>query len=296
MFYLLVAFILFLVFTIYGNIYRIRSLKLDENMFEGRFYNLLYKFSYTYPLNKFLDKKGTLNKRERKISQELKELDLNHKFSLRTFLGLRLLLLFVPLFIIITFMFYLRYFTSGFNFAKELKWLIIPVILAYLPDLYLVKKKLDYEEFNFNEVVILQMFMLLLIKSNSTIEDILYAFSKMETYHKRTFEKAYRISLRGKTDALEFLQDKFAGTVFGSSFKILDEMFMYSKEDSVRILKANLKTIQKESLKNKTKKELTKFSYSQISIIVPFAVAIFLGAIPLIQYGISMMTDGLLGV
>ena len=296
MLYLLVAFILFLVFTIYGNIYRIRSLKLDEDMFDGKSYNFLYKLSFAYPLNKLLDKKKALSKRERKLDQELKELDLNHKFNLRTFLALRFLLLFIPLFIMLSLILYFKYFTSGFNVANQLKWLIVPVVLAYIPDAYLIKKKLDYEEFNFNEVVILQMFMLLLIKSNSTIEDILYAFSRMETYHKRTFEKAYRISLRGKADALEFLQDKFSGTVFGSSFKILDEMFMYSKEDSVRILESNLKTIQKESLKNKTRKELTKFSYSQISVVVPFLVAILLGAMPLIQYGMDLMASGLSGI
>ena len=104
------------------------------------------------------------------------------------------------------------------------------------------------------------------------------------------------MSLRNKSDALIYLEKKFKNTAFGNSFNVLKYMYKYSKKDSVRILNANLRTMEKESLNTKRKKELTKFSYSQISVAVPFLVIIFLGAIPFIQYGVNIMIESIQGI
>lgn len=285
-----------LTIVIYANYLFVKKLDIRKDKFEGEFFNTLNAISYAFPFNKLLDDKRKLNKREIKINEQIQELDLGHYISLRSFMTLKFLLLFVPLIVVGVILFIVNYFSSWFSIGDYILLIMMPFVLAYVPDLYLIKRKLDFEKFQFDEVVILQLFMVLLIKSNSTTEDILYAFAKMETYHKRTFEKAYRISLRSKSESLHFLGEVFQGTTFGGSFKTLDDMYKYSKEDSLRILKANLKTIEKDSLRDKTRKELTKFSYSQISVVIPFAIVIFLGALPIIQYGVNMISSSVAGL
>lgn len=293
---LLVSILIFIALYTYANYLLIKKEDIRRDKFEGKFYNIIYALSYTFPLNKLLNEKRELNKREAKIKEKIKTLDLGYFFNLRSFMALKFILLLAPAVIIIMVMAIISYYNSTFSLMNNLNYFLIPLILAYIPDLYLIKKEMDFQKFNFDEVVILQLFMVLLIKSNSTTEDILYAFSRMETYHKRTFEKAYRMSLRSKSEALEYLGMVFSGTVFGNSFKTLDDMYKYSKEDSLRILQANFKTIEKDSIRDKTKKELTKFSYSQISVIIPFSIVVFLGAIPLIQYGIDLISSSLIGL
>lgn len=294
---LFVNILIFIGIFIYANYLKIKDLNIDKNKFEGEVFNLINIISYSFPLNKLFEENRKLNKKEEKYKKKIKELDLERIFDLRSFMTLKYILFLIPLFIILIAMFITKYYNKQISLLPNcFKYFLIPIILAYLPDIYFIKRTMNFEKFNFDEVVILQLFMVLLIKSNSTIEDVLYAFSRMDTYHKRTFEKAYRISLRNKSEALNYLEDKFQGTVFGNSFKVLNEMYMYSKEDSVRILVSNLKAIEKESMTNKNKKELKKFSYSQVSVIIPFSISVFLGVIPLIQYGINSITKALNGI
>lgn len=272
-------------------------MNIKKDKFEGKFFNIINLISYSFPINVFVKEERELSKREKKIEKKINELDLGYMFDLRSFMALKFFLLFISLLIFFIAMVIIKYYNNGsFSILEHINYLIIIFIIPYIPDLYLRGKEKDYEKFYYDEVIILQLFMVLLIKSNATIEDIIFAFSKMNTYHKRTFQKAYRISLRNKGEALNYLEEKFKNTMFGNSFNILSNMFKYPKKDSVRILQANLRTMEKESLNQKRKKELTKFSYSQISVVIPFLITVFLGAIPFIKYGISTMVNALQGL
>lgn len=294
---ILINIFMFLILLIYVNYLKIKKMDIQKDKFEGKLFNLLYLISYSFPINVFVKENRVLNKREKKIEEKIQKLDLDYKFNLRSFMALKFLLLFISLFVFFTSMGVIKHYSKDtFNIFNHINYLIIAFITPYIPDVYLKKKEKDYEKFYYDEVIILQLFMILLIKSNSTVEEILFAFSKMRTYHKRTFQKAYIMSLRNKGDALIYLEKKFKNTAFGNSFNVLKDMYKYSKEDSVRILNANLRTMEKESLNIKRKKELTKFSYSQISVAVPFLVIIFLGAIPFIQYGVNIMIESIQGI
>lgn len=290
--YLLINILMLIVVLGYLNFCKIKNLDMEKDKFDGKFFNILYLLSYSIPLKYFLIEKGGLRRKEKKIKEKIIKLNLTDKFNLRSFMALRFLLLFVSLSLFLCVMFVSKEPKGSSFFVCLTIFLLIP----FIPNLVLKVKEEKYKKFYHDEVVILQLFMILLIKSNSTIENILFAFSKMNTFYKKSFEKAYRVSLRNKKEALLYLENKFEDTVFGNSFNVLNNMSEYSKNDSIRILEANLKRIEKESISKKRKEELSKFSFSQISVIVPFSIVIFLGAIPVIQYAINMIINAIQGL
>jgi len=288
---------MFLLLIIYINYLKISKMDIKKDKFESSFFNMIYLISYSFPINIFVKDGRELNKKERETEEKIEKLNLLYMFDLRTFMALKFLLLFISIIMFFVIMLSIKYLKGdSFKILKHINYLIIVFVIPYIPDFYLKKKEKDYEKFYYDESVILQLFMILFIKSGSTIENIIFAFSKMNTYYKKAFQKAYRMSLRNKSEALSYLENKFENTSFGNSFNVLNNMHKYSKEGSIRILKANLKTIRKESMNKTRKKELTKFSYSQISLVIPFLITVFLGAIPFIQYGISMITEALQGM
>ena len=290
---------IFMLLTIlaYINYVKVKNANIDKNLFENRYCKLLHMLSYTFPLSIFLKESEELSSKEKKIEDKLIKLNLMDYFNLRSFMALRFMLFLFSLIIYIGIVYVMKH-LQGDNFAlgNTFICLAILMLIAFLPDLYLKKKELEYKKFYYDEVIILQLFMILLIKSDATVEDILFSFSKMKTFHKSTFEKAYRISIRNKNEALTFLENKFKDMRFGGSFNALNNLSEFSRDDIVRILEANLRAMEEESMNDKRKNELTKFSYSQMSVVVPFAVVIFLGAIPVINYGINMMINSIQGI
>jgi len=286
-----------LTLIIYVNVLRVKRMDYDRDKFQGDIYNFFHSVSYSFPINIFVKEERKLSKNEERLGKKIKQLDLTDKFDLRSFMAIRFLLLFLSLYIFFAIVGTIKHYKGdSFNILANFHYIIIALLIPYIPDIYLKKKEREYQKFFQDEVIVLQLFMILLIKSNSTIEDILFAFSKMRTYYKKSFEKAYRMSLRDKTEALNYLEAKFKNSAFGDSFNVLKNMYQYSKEDSLRILQANLRKIEKESLNKKRRKELTKFSYSQISVIIPFLIVVFLGAIPLIHYGVYVMVSSIQGI
>lgn len=294
---ILINIFMFLILLIYANYLKIKKMDIQKDKFEGKLFNLLYLISYSFPINVFVKESRVLNKREKKIKKKIQKLDLDYKFNLRSFMAIRFLLLFLSLYIFFAIVGTIKYYKGdSFNILANFHYIIIALLIPYIPDIYLKKKEREYQKFFQDEVIVLQLFMILLIKSNSTIEDILFAFSKMRTYYKKSFEKAYRMSLRDKTEALNYLEAKFKNSAFGDSFNVLKNMYQYSREDTVRILQANLRKVEKEGLNQKRRKELTKFSFSQVSVIVPFLIVVFLGAIPFIHYAIHVMVSSIQGI
>lgn len=237
----------------------------DRDKFQGDIYNFFHSVSYSFSINIFVKEERKLSKNEERLGKKIKQLDLTDKFDLRSFMAIRFLLLFLSLYIFFAIVGTIKHYKGdSFNILANFHYIIIALLIPYIPDIYLKKKEREYQKFFQDEVI-----------SNSTIKDILFAFSKMKTYYKKSFEKAYRMSLRDKTEALNYLEAKFKNSAFGDSFNVLKNMYQYSREDSVRILQANLRKVEKEGLNQKRRKELTKFSFSQVSVIVPFLIVVF---------------------
>lgn len=293
----LVISFMFLTILGYINYINITKLNLNMDLFENKYCNLLYIASYGFPLSIFLKESDELSDKEKKIEEKISKLNLNRFFNLRSFMALRFIFFLSSIVLYLAVLFIMKSLMGdAFAISETFIWLAMLLSISFLPDLYLKKKEKEYEKFYYDEVIVLQLFLILLIKSNSTVENILFSFSKMKTFHKHTFEKAYRISIRNKKEALEYLEKTFEDMRLGNSFNILKSLSEFSREDSIRILKTNLKVMEEENMNSKRKEELTKFSYAQVSVVIPFMIVIFLGAIPFINYGINMMTESIQGL
>lgn len=290
-------FILFLMFVslmVYISLIQVRRINIEGKNgknFESNFSKALYLVSYCYPIKSFARNDRKLNKKEKKIKKDIEELGLSYLFNFEMFMALRYFLLFLSfaifLFIFFTFKLY--------NNISSLFPFVLLLLLPLIPNLYLKKKRKEYKRFCYDEAIILQLLIILLVESSSTIENVILALSKLETYHKKTFQKAYRICSRSKSESLSFLEDELGASSLGNSFNVLNNMHKYSKEDTVRILESNFKEMERINLKESRRKELVKFSYSQVSVVAPFLSVILLGAVPFINYGINSILIALEG-
>lgn len=288
MIYISVMFLMIVTILIYVNYIRIRDLKLGKR-FNGGFYNFLYMLSYSIPLVYLIENDTNLAKKKDKIGENIHNLNLDDKFSPRSFITLKYLLFFFVVLMFFAVAFTLKSVTKSFSIIDTFPFLAVCMLIALTPDLYLNIRRKQIKSFYENQAVLLQLFTILMVKSSATIEDILFAFSKMNTIYKEAFQEGYRICLRNKKEALNFLQERFKNYKFGDTFSILDSMYEYSKDDCVRILEANKRTMEEEVLNEQRKKAFSKFAYAQISVAIPFLSVVFLGAVPVLYYGISMM-------
>lgn len=289
--------IMFIVVYIEFNKIIIKNKNLKQDVSKSKLFNFLNIISFSFPLSLFLDDSKGLSEKEQKMEKTIKRLNLDNHFSLKGFMALRFSCFFLSIILyVIVVLISKSLMKDSFNLGQTFLWLAAFLFLSFIPDLYLKRKEKEYQNFYYDEVIVLQLFLILLIKSGSTISDILFSFSKMNTFYKDTFKKAYRISLRNQKEALIFLENKFSDLKFASSFEVLQDLSEYSKEDSLRILGANLKAMEEEINSHQLKTELTKFSYSQISVVVPFLIVVFLGAIPVIKYGVEVMMESIQGI
>lgn len=296
--YITISILTFITMFIYINFLKVNKIDIQKDKFDNDFSNFLYIISYSFPFKHFIkNDKEDYNERDLKTEEQIYRLNLEDILDLRIYTTLKALLFVVLVVLFFSIIFIIKsYKGSEFNIFSTFKYLAILLMLAYIPSIYFKVKEKEYEKFCHDEISIIQLFIILLIKSNATVEDILFALSKMKTFYKKTFEKAYRISIRDKKEALLYLENKFEKTGLGKSFNILSNMYQYSKNESIRILESNLKSIKEASINQKRKKELSKFSFAQVSIVVPFIIVIVLGAIPFINYGVSIVMESMQGL
>lgn len=294
MLYLISAIIIFCGIIFYINCVLLRNPAIEKAKFKNSFFNLLYLSTYMFPIFIFMRSEDKLSKKEKSLKDKLRSLGLEDKFTINSYLALRFILFFLCISVYIAIVALMKsVIGEAFEVGDTMIWLALLFIVPFIPDFIIKNKEKQKAKFYGSQVSLLQLFTILMIKSNATIEEVLYAFSKINTFYKGTFQKGYRICLRSKKDALFFLEQEFSETEFKNTFSILNSMFSYSKEDCIRILESNMRSMEEQNMNEKRKKDMNKFAYAQMSIVAPFMVVVFLGAVPVIQYGMSIITEAI---
>lgn len=290
-------------------IYNSYSLKneprLQQPKFEKKFYNELYTMSFGIPFKWFVDDdENPTHPKTKKLKAQLEMSGLDKYFTLRSYMTLKVLLLVVSLLaggIVLLCMKY-SYILSKilFNVETDPRPLTIQttilvmcffLLVALLPDILLkgrVKKKIKE---HIKDIPVLQMFIILMLRSNKTIAEILYALSKINTPHRTAFEKGYRIYLRNQGEGLQFLKKHFKGTRFVETFNLLEDIGEYARSECIRILESNLASLVEEMNTIKRRTDMSHLIYSQASMFVPFVAILVLGAFPLIVMGIKIFMN-----
>ncbi|EOU1990070.1 hypothetical protein BFS06_12445 [Clostridium perfringens] len=293
----------------------------NKRLFKGELYNELNNFSYEAPFKWFIPevevkKKGKIIKdlkAEKKIN-ELKSLiskaNLGDKFNYKSFTVLKLIVFFLCAVgyvvfsilldnsnVVMNILFNISYDAQkateqvgGFNDSK-IALVIILLIISLIPQMYLKMRAKRNEKKFLKDIPIVQLFITLMLRSNMSVNQILYVLSRTNTIYKETFGKAYRMFVRDNKSGLDFLRSSFKETKFEETVMILFQSKDYSKEEILHSLDNNMEDTVEFLNNMKQSADISKIVYSQASMIIPFAGTILLALAPIAIYGLTSLTQ-----
>lgn len=278
---------------------------INKNKFANRYFNALYVWSFGLPFKWFVDDdERPTEKKTLELQKQIKLGGFDKYFTLRSFMTFKVVIMIAMLVLggITVLIIQYWHIVGTFLFNVEQTEIVMPwtqkviivclfLIFALIPNYVLkskVKKKLKNDA---KDIPVLQMFIILMLRSNKPIAEIIYALSKVDTPHKVVFEKAYRVYLRNKGEGMEFLKRHFAKTKFVDTFNLLEDIGEYSRIECVRILESNLDSIVEETTMIKRRNDLSGLIFSQASMFIPFIAIIVFGALPLIVMGLNIFAN-----
>lgn len=288
--------------------------RISERKFESKFSNFLYKISFKPPFSFLVEGEDTTNEDATDKVERLKKLIISSESSnihnVRTLMTLQYFLVFFALFVFILNIIVLVHSEFVLNslmniqqvgsssnlsyFEAMMRSLMLFMVLMITPLIPTLKMKKRVNKIKIEkgeDLPVLQMFIILFLRSNKTIEEMLFSMSKLNTSYKTTFEQAYRISVRDKREALEFLKRSFDNETFEESLDIIKELQDYAREDCLKIMESNLNIIVDELENNKRKSDLSTLIYSQAIIGLPFIAIILLVASPIVQNTFNILNN-----
>jgi hypothetical protein len=295
------------------NSFRIESKKVKIRApFKNKWANKLYSYSYHMPFVWFIDEKEE-HPKTKDMKKKLSEANLTHLFNYRSFTVLKVGVLISS---ILSFLFILLVIKNGGFIAKilfnidqvnmagdtpqsfgQLKIVTFMVLLmiTLVPNIYLKRRADMYKYFHLKDIPVIQLFIILMLRSKKPISEILYALSKINTRYKDTFDIGYRMYIRNKEDGLDFINESFGETNFKETINVLKDMGEYSREDSIKLLENNMQQIIEKNNAVKRRGDLSRLVYSQSTIAIPFIAIIVLCFVPLAVLGIHIFQNAGMG-
>lgn len=167
---------------------------------------------------------------------------------------------------------------------------MILLFLCILPKLYL-KVTAKKNRYNFLKgFSILQLFIILMLKAQRPLSEVLYVLSVTNTIYKKIFATAYRMYIRDSQEGMNYLLKTFANTKFEDTIKVLCDYNEYAKKDTLIVLENGLEQITEYTNTLRKRKDIGYNVISQISLIIPFLGFMLLGLTPIIAYGIGLIS------
>ncbi|PLS19743.1 hypothetical protein CVD28_04855 [Bacillus sp. M6-12] len=296
------------------NSFRVETKKVKiDTPFQSKWSNKLYKYSYYMPFVWFIDEKEE-HPKTKDLKNKLAQANLTHLFNVRSFTALKVGVMMSS---IVLFIFILVIMSNGDWFAKvlfnvdsaglvsqgqqssnanaKIMAFIILLCMALVPDFYLKRRAEAYKHLHLKDIPVVQLFIILMLRSKKPISEVLFALSKINTRYKGIFDIGYRMYIRNKEDGLNYIKDSFGETSFKETINVLKEMGEYSREDSITLLENNMQQIIEKNNAVKRRGDLSRLVYSQSTIAIPFIAIILLCFVPLAVFGIEIFTRAGMG-
>ena len=284
----------------------------EKKPFIDEWANKLNGLSYSIPFVWFIDENET-GKQAKDIKEKIAEANIGDKFNYRSFTTLKVLAVVASfvVYFIISFLLDNGQFVMKllFNFSEDtagnssnsmqnikiISFLIL-LVMALLPNILLKKRAVDYKTYYLQDIPVIQLFIILMLKSKRTLNEVLFALSRINTRYKGVFETGYRIFLRNKSDGLKYIEDSFGETRFKETVRALMDYGEYSRADTIKLIENNMTQLVEDNNAMKRRKDLSKLVYSQATIAIPFIAVIVLCLVPLAVYGLTIFEQaGLMG-
>ena len=273
--------------------------------FDNEFSNQLYALSYNSFFNLFIVK-NTEDKEVVNINRLIAESGFSHLINYEAFAVLRassliigiifILISFVWIdgyYLILEFLFNISMQVEGVNTDSQVQMFTIAlaIVLYFLPEFVLKKiakqKSKDFQQ----NLPLLQLFIIQMLKGNNPISKVIYLMGKIETPYKRIFAVAFRIYSRSPEDGLNYLKNAFKGTKFEETIGVLQDYSKYSQSSSIKTLEHIKRDIEGNLTVKKKTGSASALLASQAAVGVPFISLILLGLVPLIMLGSDLMSQ-----
>jgi hypothetical protein len=278
----------------------------EEVSFASPFHQGIYRISFAIPFKWFVEDDRNLTVKGKKTKELLMQAGYNKKFTVRSFMAYKVVVMFSSLILIAFTLLMLDNLPwimstflnvdpstmndSGLTIDMILLTSCFYLSFALFPGIIL-KNKAKKELVNSNkDLPILHMFTILMLRSNKTVSEILFALSKLNTYHKDVFERGYRMYLRNKYEGMAYLRSHFDNARFVEMFNLLENIAEYARESCISIMDSNMKALVEETNTLKRRNDLSRLVYSQASMVVPFLAIILLGATPIVIAGLRIFS------
>ena len=276
--------------------------KIRDVRFDWAISNKLYALSFSKYFRSFIPKED--DKKTHEITAKIAEANMSEKFDYRVYTMFQLMLALGVLIFTLILAFICRYASPLLRLLFNIQALendpinsIFIIGAAFLlMTLFIPSAILKYMcNRNRNEFIknlpLLQLIIITQINSDRTISEILYLLGKMETYYQDVFATAYRIYLRDRGAAFEFLETAFKDTGFVDTIVVLSSLDNYSRSESVKVLKGKTDGLRQEVTALKKKKGLLRGLLSEGSVGLPFCSVMLFGALPIVNMAMSMMAE-----
>lgn len=298
-------FILFFIYLLWAEM-KLKKLEIEEKRFDSPFFNWIYRYSNIAPFIWFADDDEDLTKKGEKILHQLKTGNLTHTLTVRSYMALTFLFLVASVLIGALLVFLQPYIPSivsflfdvdvsemetAYNMRTSIIIMMLSLLIALVPNQILKARSKKTIVSNSKELPVIQMFIVLMLRSGKTVSEIVYGLSKLQTPHRKTFEHAYRVYVRSPQEAMDYLRKEFDFSRFADSFDLLEDVSEYARTETITIMEAGMNSLVEEIEQVKRRNDISSLVYSQASMIAPFSALILLGAVPFLIMGLSMMSS-----
>lgn len=277
--------------------------RMMDRPFKYQISNELYHLSYIKPFSVFINPNQE-DKQVVKIEKMIKDANKAEYFNYRVLSMVQILLAILAIIGTLLFSFVSGYCSTLLKFLFNIELstnsadmlqlnIIVGAILISLcliPKLYLrYKAKKNNFQF-FNNLPLLQLFIILMLKARRPLSEVLYILSKTNTVYRQIFESGYRIYVRDKEDGMKYLINNFSETRFSETIQVIFDSVEYSRDETIAVLQNGLQDITEYTNTLKRRKDINEKVISQFSMIFPFGSALLLIFAPIIAYGLSNMS------
>lgn len=297
----------FTIFILVSFFYFITSELAEKKMIDKPFLNdlsnELYVLSYSAPFKWFVNENEN-DKRVREIKRLIIEANETSRLNYRVYVviqNLSLMIAIVGFLIfstianhsstIVKVLFNIQLNIEDPSTLTQIKFMVgmVLLLLCIVPSMYLKKKAKKNQFYFVKDLPILQLFIILMLKAKRPLMEVIYVLSTTNTIYKPIFETAYRISVRDKSEGMNYLITAFEGTKFEETAKVLSEYGEYSKKQTMTVLENGLKEINEYTTTLKRRKDIGANLISQVSLFVPMLGAMLLIFSPWAFYGLNLL-------
>lgn len=274
-----------------------------QPIFNNKWSNILYFLSYIKPFIWFIDEENK-NPKTKEVKQHLHDANLTHVLNYRCFTVLKLVILMSSVFSFFIIMFLLKNIhTILYTLFRtevvaitggdltDMNYIVICILLGItlLPNIIIKKRANDYKYSVLRDIPLIQMFIVLMLRSNKTTSELMYGLSTINTTYRETFNLAYLKYLRSPEECFSFLEITFEDTELVDTIKTLRYLPQYLRTDTITVIESQMEDTITNTTNKKRRKDVSSTVFSQATIVFPFISFILLVLAPIGMYGISLL-------